>query len=181
MAMTLNNEPPAALVNPDEIGPVPTGDGGLPEGLPPFDLDRHLPQLINMTMAEVNGRLDAALRAIDLPLAHWRLLAIVRSRPGCTLSDVASLTVIDMSTLSRAIRRLEEDKLVRRRSSRADGRRMSLHLTSHGEGVFAEAWSVVSRYYAFLFAGLTEEDEAALRRIMHELRDRLDRSPWDSL
>lgn len=151
--------------------------GGL---LPEFDLDRHLPQLINTTMAEVNGQLDTALREIDLPLAHWRLLAIVRSRPGATLSEVSSLTVIDLSTLSRVIRRLEEEGLVSRSASPADARRMALRITEHGDAVFRRAWPVVSRYYGFLFAGMPAEDEAALRRAMQHLRDRLRRRPWDT-
>lgn len=156
-------------------------DRDAPAGvLPDFDLDRHLPQLINTTMAEVNGQLDAALREIDLPLSHWRLLAIVRARPGATLSDVASLTVIDLSTLSRAIRRLEEDGLVSRRASPADARRMALRITPHGNAVFLRAWAVVSRYYAFLFGEMPSEDEAALRRAMQHLRDRLKRRPWDT-
>lgn len=150
-----------------------------PEAPRAFDLERHLPQIINTTMGAVNDQLNTALQQIDLPLPHWRLLAILKARPGCTLSDVSALTVIEMSTLSRAVRRLEAEGLVLRATAPEDSRRMALSLTEHGEAVFARAWVVVSSFYDYLFAEVTPDDAEALRRVMEHLRERVGRRPWD--
>ena len=149
------------------------------QAVPDFDIDLHLPQIINTTMGAVNDQLNAALQQIDLPLPHWRLIAILKARPHCTLSDVSALTVIEMSTLSRAVRRLEAEGLVLRGTAPEDSRRMALSLTPYGEEVFARAWVVVSNFYAYLFAEVTPEDAAALRRVMKNLRERVARRPWD--
>jgi DNA-binding MarR family transcriptional regulator len=147
--------------------------------VPDFVSGTHLPQVLNLTLRAVNERLAQELRTINLPLTHWRVIAILKTRGCCTLSEVAELTVIEMSTLSRTVKRLEEEGMVERAWETEDSRRRALVLTERGQQVFATAWALVSNFYDYLFADVTADEQKTIRSAMHRIHKRLERRPWE--
>jgi DNA-binding MarR family transcriptional regulator len=158
---------------------LPEESSRKPTGIPDFSSGEHLPQVLNLTLRAVNERLGQELRAINLPLTHWRVIAILKSRGRCTLSEVAELTVVEMSTLSRSIKRLEEEGLVERTWEKGDNRRRALGLTEKGGKVFDAAWALVSNFYNYIFADVTDKEQEIIRDAMKRVRSRLERKPWD--
>ena len=61
-----------------------------------------------------------------------------------TQAELATLTGIDRSTMSEVLRRLEEQKLVKRPYSRADSRERNVSLTSSGAETLAKVSKAVS-------------------------------------
>ncbi|MCC5987394.1 MAG: winged helix-turn-helix transcriptional regulator [Pararhodobacter sp.] len=150
-----------------------------PINVPDFSSGEHLPQVLNLTLRAVNERLGQELRAINLPLTHWRIIAILKSRGKCTLSEVAELTVVEISTLSRSVKRLEEEGLVERTWEKGDNRRRALGLTDKGDHIFHDAWALVSNFYNYIFADVSDGDRETIRAAMNRVVSRLERKPWD--
>lgn len=144
-----------------------------------FSLDGYLPQMLNMTVASMNERLAAELKTIGLSVPHWRILAIVHWLGTSTLSEIQQKTVIDTSTLSRSIKRLEVDGLVVRAWSAKDSRARAIALTPDGEVLFKKGWRIVSRFYDYLFADLDNATQSALIKSLKTVQLRLARSCWD--
>src|SRR4028118_987652 len=69
------------------------------------------------------------------------ILARLKERGALRLSDLASDVCLDVSTMSRHVRALEERGFVERSTDPADGRASLLTLTAAGRKVLATAWA----------------------------------------
>ena len=143
-----------------------------------IDLTRYLPQMLNQVAARMNERLADELRTIDMPLPHWRIIAILKWRGTCSLKEVRQWTVIDTSTASRALKRLEDQGLVVRNWDRADTRARRLSLSPEGHQRFAEAWPIVAGLHQHVFGELPEGEEDRMIAVLQEALFRLGKSAW---
>lgn len=143
-----------------------------------IDLARYLPQMLNQVAARMNERLAEELRTIDLPLPHWRIIAILNWRGACSLKEIRQWTVIDMSTASRAVKRLEEQGYVSRDWKSDDSRSRQISLTQKGDKLFARASPIVAGFHHYIFGDRTNEDHEAMMRVLDGALDRLGRSIW---
>jgi DNA-binding MarR family transcriptional regulator len=82
---------------------------------------------------------DAALAPIGLSLVQWRALASVRRIENCTMSALARYSGVERTTLTRTADLLVERGLVERWSPEHDRRQVNLAMTEAGEGIYAEA------------------------------------------
>lgn len=72
------------------------------------------------------------LRANDLNDTELMMLSFIYSAPGCSQEDIVKEMVIDKTTASKSLHRLEDKALVTRTVSSADRRRKELQLTAEG-------------------------------------------------
>ena len=93
-----------------------------------FALDAFIPYLMNRITNRWNRNLAGAMRAAGITTPQWRVLAVLVAGDGRSLTELAVYTVIDQSTLSRTVDRMEEGGLVRRRVRADDGRYTEIHL-----------------------------------------------------
>src|ERR1700686_4581341 len=97
----------------------------------PLDLAEHLPYLVNRVGSALVARFSAdALAGARLSIASWRVLAVLSNNGGLRQTDLAEMTSIDASTLSRLITRLAREGLVRRTRSKEDSREVAVQLTA---------------------------------------------------
>jgi DNA-binding MarR family transcriptional regulator len=145
-----------------------------------LDLSRYLPQMLNRLAARMNERLAEELATIDLPLPHWRILAILNWRGACTLKDIREWTVIDLSTTSRAVKRLEEEGYLTRARETRDRRARRIQLTEAGRARYAEGWRIVSGFHAHVFADVSSAERDRMLELMRGALSRLDQSVWNA-
>lgn len=129
-----------------------------------FDLTQYLPYLINRTGARIATAFTEVLRRYGITLQMWRVLAALDHADGQRVSDLAALTSIDVSTLSRLIDAMQEKGLVeRRRSNGADARVVTVHATAAGHALTAEIIPLARHYQEVALRGFTAEEAAALK------------------
>jgi DNA-binding MarR family transcriptional regulator len=145
-----------------------------------FDLGQYLPYLINRTGARLAVNFGRDIQGQGVALQEWRVLAALAAVGTQRLSDLAGLTSIDLSTLSRLVSRMARDRLVRR--ARADGDRRELHvaLTATGRRIARAIIPTARRYERVALAGLSAEEARVLKRLLVRVYanlDALDGSP----
>lgn len=127
---------------------------------------------------ELPPALDAQLRR-DSGISHFEyyVMAILSEAPARTmqLSELADRTNGTLSRLSHAVAKLETRGLLRREASPVDARANVAILTEPGwEKVVATAPGHVERVRTLVFDTISEEDAAALGRILAPIRRALD-------
>jgi DNA-binding MarR family transcriptional regulator len=78
-----------------------------------------------------------AQRAAGISGAQLFVLQTLAEEPASSLNDLADRTLTDQSSVSVVVKRLSERKLVARKASRTDGRRIELSLTASGRRLLA--------------------------------------------
>ena len=105
---------------------------------PQLDLNEYLPYLINRVGSALVvdfGR--STLTPHRLSIAMWRVLAALSSNDGQRQIDLAAMTSIDVSTLSRVVSRLVRMGLVTRTRSATNSREVVVRLSGKGAGLVA--------------------------------------------
>jgi DNA-binding MarR family transcriptional regulator len=132
-----------------------------------FDLTRYLPYLVNRTGARIAAAFTEVLRERTITLQMWRVLAALNHADGQRISDLAALTSIDVSTLSRIIDAMQEKGLVeRRRGNGSDARVVTVHATKAGHGLTGKIIPHARHYEEVALRGFTADEEAALKAML---------------
>ena len=137
-------------------------------------LPDYLPYLVNRVGAALVARFSAdALAQHDLTIAMWRVLVALSDNGAQRQIDLAGLTSIDVSTLSRLVSRLIAMGLVTRVRSDRSSREVVVRLTAQGETLVAELIPIARALEKSAIAGLPKSElaaaKAALRRIYANL------------
>src|SRR5690349_8045502 len=97
-------------------------------------------------------------RGRELAVPHFRVLAFLSANPGASLSDVAEHMGLRLPTLSTLVAGLVDRKLVVRKASATDRRRIALALSPRGQTTLDRARQATMEQLALRLAALSAED-----------------------
>src|SRR5690606_37548128 len=117
------------------------------------------------------ARVEAALRPFDLTFSRFELLRLLAfSRLGALPITKASARLqVHVTSVTHAIRRLEESRLVRRVPHPTDGRTTLVQITDLGRSTVEEATTVLNEK-VFAEVGMSAEEMAGLVKAIQSLR-----------
>jgi DNA-binding MarR family transcriptional regulator len=161
------------------IGRRPDGNAPMPEHPIRLDLDDYLPYLINRVGSIMALRFgEDVLAQFGLSIAMWRVLAALSSNGAQRHTDLAGLTSIEVSTLSRIVTRLVRMGLVVRAPSKTSGREIAVALSDRGRRLVDRLIPLGRRYEEIASAGLSKQENAVLRRVLrHMYRNLINAEP----
>lgn len=133
------------------------------------DLLKALHRVIHQTKRTVHS--DTVERAAIIILSSLKENSPVR------LSDLANDLLLDISTVSRQARALEDRGLVTRTEDPDDRRAVRLELTPAGVAVLDDAWSRRKRWLAESLHDWTPPDRVALVAMLTRFADSLSAEP----
>jgi len=144
---------------------------------PTLDLDNYLPYLVNRVGTIIAEQFGAeALAPYRLSIAMWRVMAMLATRGGQRQIDLADLTSIDVSTLSRLVTRLVAMGVVSRTRSASSTREVVVKLTAKGKAQVARLVPIARDYEAAAIAGVRPEElaivKSSLRRVFANMKNR---------
>ncbi len=142
-------------------------DGAPVKDTAKLDLGDYLPYLVNRVgaiIAEQYG--EETLAPHRLSIAMWRVMAALASGGSQRQIDLADMTSIEASTLSRLVTRLTRRGLVRRARSAKSNREVAVSLSPKGKALVARLIPVAKGYEATAIAGLTPEEITILKRCL---------------
>jgi len=135
-----------------------------------------------MTLTSSLGVIERAYRAVaDQAVSHvgvsqamgWPLVMIGRHGDGLRQGVLADLLHIEGPSLARSMDQLVQAGLVDRREDPADRRAKTLHLTEAGIAAREQIEASLQVLRGEVFAGIPDDDIAAVLRVFAALRERL--------
>ena len=139
-----------------------------------FDLDRHVFYWLTQVIGARDRELTQGLREFGLRVPEWRVLASLYARQHCTMSEVAELSTIDRTTLTRTVDRMQEAGWISRLADSEDLRVTRLALTAAGRKLFDKIWPTVAKLNELALAGLSKNDIQLLHKLLEQMRSNLD-------
>ncbi|WP_342629727.1 MarR family winged helix-turn-helix transcriptional regulator [Nguyenibacter vanlangensis] len=133
----------------------PTDPSFSPETSPFF----HLSRLIGL----YHLRMDAHLKPIGMDVPRWRVINILHERECATISEIADLAVIRVSTMTKLIYRMENESLVTTAIAPHDGRVTEVRLTDKGRNALEKVRAKASLIFERAFHNV---DDAEIRSLM---------------
>jgi len=109
-------------------------------------------------------------RGSDLSVPQFRSLAYLSNNEGTSLSDVAEHIGLSLPSASKLIDGLVNRKLVLRKPSEDDRRRIMLSLTQEGQTTLQSAVQATETYLTRVLAALPENECAEVLHAMQILR-----------
>lgn len=136
--------------------------------------ESHLPYRL-LLLARMIDRETQKLLAenFGLSLAEWRLLAIASTLGPCTASEIGSAGEIDRAEISRALRKLEPEKLVERSPDPKHGKRLIITATQEGLKLAGEVKAERRRFFESMMAGLSGAERRELDRQLMVMAENL--------
>jgi DNA-binding MarR family transcriptional regulator len=141
---------------------------------PSLELDSHVFYLFTQIIGRRNLALIEKLAPLDISVPQWRILAVLQERAHCTMSELADVTTIDRTTLTRALDRMVDSGLVARRGDARDRRSVRLSLTAAGKDAFQRALPLVREQNERAFNDFSAAERAQFRTQLHRMVRNLD-------
>ena len=137
---------------------------------PHLDLGSYMPYLINRVgFALVASFTGTALVRNELSIAMWRVLAALSNNGEQRQIDLAAMTSIDASTLSRLVTRLVRRGLVSRSRSQRSSREVVVGLTPKGRALVRRLIPVAKDLERTAIAGLSGRELAVVKRALRQM------------
>jgi DNA-binding MarR family transcriptional regulator len=141
---------------------------------PSFALESHVFYLFTQILARRNLALAEKLKPLGVSAPQWRILAVLQERAPCTMNELAQVTTIDRTTLTRAVDRMAETGLVARRGDARDRRSVRLSLTAAGKEAFRRVLPRVVEQNERAMRGFAASELADFRAQLHRMVRNLD-------
>ena len=147
---------------------------GVPKRLGEIGLANFAPYLMNRIMGRYNASLREEMADLGLTTPKMRALAVLSVVEGPLIRELSVLTVVEQSTLSRALEQLTTDGLIRRESDAADSRAVRVFITDAGRASFESLWPHMAEAQARMFRGIPEDERrafvATLQKMLANIR-----------
>jgi DNA-binding MarR family transcriptional regulator len=125
-------------------------------------------------MLRFNKIYRRALKVLKITYPQYLVLMVLWERDNVSMTDIAQKVHLESSTLTPLLKRLEEQGIVCRRRYAFDERQIIISLTAHGNAIAAKAQAVPA--YVTRVAGLAQEENLELRRLLGKLNLELERN-----
>jgi DNA-binding MarR family transcriptional regulator len=134
-----------------------------------LDLSEYLPYLINRVGGAVSDVFGEELAKDSLTISMWRVLAVLLHEGPQYMTNLAELTTVELSTLSRLIGTLQRRGLVARKRNGSDGRHVCVSLSARGTALTTRLLPAAAALQERMTAGMLAADVATLRRLLKQL------------
>lgn len=135
-----------------------------------FNLRDFLPFLLNQAAEESSLEFQRVYKnRYGMLRTEWRVLFHLGNTGEMTAKEIGLQAMIHKTKISRAVRKLEQRRFLRRVRDENDRRSERLSLTHSGEAVYRELRGIAQEYDAKLAAHFTTGEVALLRMMLRRL------------
>ena len=126
------------------------------------------------TLLYLVGRIDRVVRQAigtvlktqGLSVNQYTTLSVLDRRSGLSNAQLARRALVSPQSMNEVLLTLEERGLVRRRAHPEHGRILQARLTAKGRSLLARCDAEVHQVEARMVSGLSDEDQATLRKAL---------------
>ena len=143
-----------------------------------ISLNDFIPALVNRLAACLVSAFAKEIEDFGISVSEWRVLLALDERSPYRLTELADVTSIDVSTLSRLVRRLDERQLCLVEIYGRDKRIATIELSPSGRKLLSSLLPIGRAYEKALIEGMPAEEimlcQKTLRLLYGNLRNFLD-------
>ena len=144
---------------------------------PEFSAEEFVPYFLRHVAARLSESLRKALKPLGQTPNVWRIMFALILRERATIGELSRLAIVEQSTVSRTVLRMQKQRLVGCSVARADRRMIEVTLTAAGRRAFTEILPVAAAQYDWAIRGIPGQDLEALKRTLKRMFKNLHFSP----
>ena len=137
-------------------------------------LTNFAPYLMNRIMGRYNESLRDEMADLGLTTPKMRALAVLSVIEGPLIRELSVFSVVEQSTLSRALDQLATEGMIRRAADTADSRATRIFITDAGRTAFESLWPHMSEAHSRMFRGIPADERRAfvgtLQKMLNNIR-----------
>jgi len=118
---------------------------------------------------EHRQRAEEALSQLGLHVSQELFLFVLWQDEGLSQSELAARLRVELPTVTKAVQRMERAGLLIRQDDEKDTRVSRVYLTEKGRALYAPALKLWQDLEARMLQGMTEIEQALLRRLMQQM------------
>ena len=128
---------------------------------------------MNRAISTYTLLMDRALRRVGADVPSWRILVLADMRGPISVSTLAEMAVVRLSTVTKVVQRLTKRGLIRVRTSKRDARVTEVLITREGQILARTVREAASRMFRGAFVNMTDADLSNLSRLLLKLQANL--------
>ena len=118
---------------------------------------------------EHRQRAEEALSQLGLHVSQELFLFVLWQEEGLSQSELAARLRVELPTVTKAVQRMERAGLLIRQDDEEDTRVSRVYLTEQGRALYAPALKLWHDLEARMLQGMTEIEQALLRRLLQQM------------
>ena len=135
-----------------------------------FHLNNNLGYNLYRTYLLFHRELIRALKGYGVTPEQWQVLIILWDHGSVTPTQISSVTLQDLPSISRMLVRMERNGWTRRVVNEKDGRSFHVELTEKGQGKKSEMMLVLEKHFAQFLKGVPAEMNYGIKQQLLQLR-----------
>lgn len=140
----------------------------------PRFVDDYLAYLLAAASARVSAEFHAEVKAARLSVPKWRVLASLSDGKPLSVGTLADLVLVPQPTLTKIVKRMAREGLVRTADDPADKRRTLVRIAPPGRRRVAGLLTAAKNHEAQRLASYAPAEVAKLKRLLRDLIGRSD-------
>ena len=134
---------------------------------------------LNRLLGRYASVMESVLRPLSLDQPRWRVLMILGDQGTCSVSRIAELAIMKLSTITRIVQRMHRDGVVDVIPRPTDNRVTEVSLTEKGHTIHVKVKMVASRVFRQAISGLSPTEITLINDLSQTLHDNLAQSPYE--
>jgi DNA-binding MarR family transcriptional regulator len=131
-----------------------------------YRLNESFPYVLNRVGVRMGELFVRRIEPYGVTLPMYRVLAALREAGGQRLGDLAAMTTVELSTLSRLVGEMKRKGLVSRRRCEGNGRTVAISLTTKGRALCDELMPIAQHFEAVAVRDFTPDDVARIKAVL---------------
>jgi MarR family transcriptional regulator, lower aerobic nicotinate degradation pathway regulator len=148
-----------------------------PKGEFPFDVPTHMFSVFTALARHREAVLEQAFRPLGINVPRYRALAVITQMQPCGMTELADISAVDRTTMTRTIDQLVAAGLVERATPPTDRRQVLLTATPTGAAVTRKAHQAVYRVNRRALEGLSDHVQRTVVRAQQSMLANLVQDP----
>jgi DNA-binding MarR family transcriptional regulator len=134
-----------------------------------YRLSNSFPYLLNRVGVRMGELFSRRIAPLDVTLPMYRVMAALWENGDQRLSDLATVTTIEISTLSRLIGDMKRRGLVSRSRLEDNGRTVAINLTAKGKLLLEELMPIAVHFEEVAVSNYSEAEISRLKIVFREI------------
>jgi DNA-binding MarR family transcriptional regulator len=138
-----------------------------------YTLSKSLPYLLNRVGVKMGELFSRRIAGFGVTLPMYRVMAALWEQGDQRLGDLAAMTTIELSTLSRLIGEMKRRGLVSRTRLKDNGRTVAINLAPKGRSLVAELMPIAVHFEEVAVRNFAAKDIVDLKAVLQNIYESL--------